>query len=1208
VLASLFAFYGCASTSIADSSTISTISVVETKKEDDRGSQATSPSQNIASEVVFLPEIENLSDESTSNSIPKNALTLKDNNDFSPSINASLPLDTQTSMIESNEQASGALYLEDERTEQPNLDPLLEQSFPLVHTFSVVETKREDDLRVQGSSPSQSTASSVGARSITEDLSDDKTPHSINKNNLALKDSAESYPSFKTSLPQDAQADTIDSVTQGSGALYVEYEEAEHPSPEDSLFGETLLLYPSFSSESFDDTHALGGGSDITKIETVADFKPHEISSDSHETVGVSQLNDEKSMRDPGSFPGINENSFKQGFVVVAGAESTNVRSQTVDPSARESNNDNNLSTVSAVIPSADKEDHQLPVSREAATSFLLPAANAESSQKEPIGVLNPVDYRNERSLSLIGAVNPLPATDQGTSDTRERSTQETSDATPPKPIQSVADAGSLLGLGVVILLVILFAFSRKKKRKKRLNKPLYRENVASGKSLKANVNRENKEHTFVPDNRTIEGGEQMYSVHIVENERTASSYSIPKSPQKHATGFGAVRWVSAGKTIEINGFQIDGGMLYVGSKVTGTAVDPSFINIKLPVSNFTDYTVRLTSYWPSYSQISSDARGAYLAWLADGRKDPRADVGYVFLFFYGLERRVLVDYQETGIDDTELIQIKSEVNRLFSIYGSQSNSVKGYFSNFLSLLLLLERRNSKLYDWPIPENLKGYDLPFYLKAYLGQCSVDGKPLPAQAAYQWVTYDPTLSKRTPARRCEVELQQLFLLRYDEAFGNGLQLPVNKKKLKISYHAASSHMYGFTLDIDTYQDLPDVTVPTSISGKLKQIFDNCSDELDRYSRYLGKTGKELGDKKSLVLLPTELVVKLRRDFLKTIHDQLSLNDSMTTPVSFLLKEILDEEMPTREATCALAKVLEMDGISMEPDVLAYTYELKNENKVLLFVNNDRAPQERDNSTYLLNVMMVELSYAVAQADGIVDDKEIQSIQQYLDSLQQISSYHMLRLQKHLEFLQYTPVRESSMKKKLKGIPSADLSVLLASVNNVVLADGIIDHAEIQFLEKLYQYLGLDYSQLYHQLHSPKAFGATQIQDSDRPLDYERVASLKIESAEVSSILSEIFSSDEEDPRQAELPIADEEEEQENPLGLDDEQMEFLAGLVSKTSWSREELQEMAGKHGIMLDGTLEHVNENSLELYGIPVTEGDDPIEILEEFRGRTVWQ
>ena len=125
VLASLFAFYGCASTSIADSSTISTISVVETKKEDDRGSQATSPSQNIASEVVFLPEIENLSDESTSNSIPKNALTLKDNNDFSPSINASLPLDTQRSMIEYNEHSTGAVYLEDERTEQPNLHPLL---------------------------------------------------------------------------------------------------------------------------------------------------------------------------------------------------------------------------------------------------------------------------------------------------------------------------------------------------------------------------------------------------------------------------------------------------------------------------------------------------------------------------------------------------------------------------------------------------------------------------------------------------------------------------------------------------------------------------------------------------------------------------------------------------------------------------------------------------------------------------------------------------------------------------------------------------------------------------------------------------------------------------------------------------------------------------------------------------------------------------
>jgi len=1071
---------------------------------------------------------------------------------------------------------------------------------------SGVETKKESDESGQGSSLLQSIASEVEILSEAEDLSDDNNSDTILEGDSTLKDTTESSPSNNASLPLDTHTITIDSNNQARGALHVEYEEIEHPNAEDSWLEENLSLHSSFPAEPFRDTHASGDEADITKIGIAADLRSPEIGRDFHATVGTTQIDDGKRDDLLGSSHGFYESGLRSA--AETDEETVSPYPQALDHSTRESNYDTSHATAITDNPVADTEDHQIPTtSRTVATSSLLPVANAAGSQETPTDTFDPIDNRNEHSISQMSTVNPLPSNDQAASDAIESGNHETIDITLPKPNQILTDAVLGLVLGVILLLILFVVFSRKKKYK---NKPLYRESVASGKSMQSHDIGQNKQPEFVPDTRNLGRQEPMYSVHIVEDERSTASYSIPRPSQKFTSGLGDVRWVSAGKTIEVNGFQIDGGMLYVGSKVTGTAVDPSFINTKHPVSDFSDYTINSMGYWPNYSQISSTARGAYLAWLADGRKDPKADVGYVFLFFYGLERRVLVDYQETGIDDAELLQIKSEANRLFSIYGGQSNSIKGYFSNFLSLLLLLERRNAKLYDWPIPENLKGYDLPFYLKAYLGQCSADGKPLPAQAAYQWVSYDSTVSKKTPARRCEAELKQLFLLRYAEAFGGGIPLPLNKTKLKISYHAASSHLYGFSLNVDAYKDLPDVTVLTSIRGKMKQIFDSCSDELDRYSRYLGKTGKELGNKKSLVHLPAELVVESRRDFLKKIHDQLLSNDSMPIQVSLLLKEILDEEMPTREAICALARVLEMDGISMEPDVLAYTYELKNENKILLFANNDRAPQECDISAYLLNVLMIELSYAVAQADGVVDDKEIKSIQQYLNSLQQISSYHMLRLQKHLEFLQHTPVNESSMKKKLKGIPSADLSVLLASVNNVVLADGIIDHAEIQFLEKLYRYLGLDHSQLYHQLHSPKAYGATQTQDSDRPLDYERVASLKIESAEVSSILSEIFLSDEEGHIHDEQPITDEEEEQEqdNPLGLDTDQMEFLHGLVLKTSWSREELQEMAGKHGIMLDGTLEHVNENSLELYGIPVTEGDDPIEILEEFRGRAIWQ
>ena len=55
------------------------------------------------------------------------------------------------------------------------------------------------------------------------------------------------------------------------------------------------------------------------------------------------------------------------------------------------------------------------------------------------------------------------------------------------------------------------------------------------------------------------------------------------------------------------------------------------------------DWEGRGLSYWPAYASIPSASRAAYLGWLADGRRFPAAPIGYVFLFFYGLERRTLV-------------------------------------------------------------------------------------------------------------------------------------------------------------------------------------------------------------------------------------------------------------------------------------------------------------------------------------------------------------------------------------------------------------------------------------------------------------------------------------------------------------------------------------------------------------------------------------
>jgi TerB N-terminal domain len=83
--------------------------------------------------------------------------------------------------------------------------------------------------------------------------------------------------------------------------------------------------------------------------------------------------------------------------------------------------------------------------------------------------------------------------------------------------------------------------------------------------------------------------------------------------------------------------------------------------------------------YWPSYSEISSGARRAYLNWLAGGRRDPEADIGFVFLFFYGLERRAIIDGAKDEPAQADWPVIAAELRRLLSIYGEKSHSFRRY-------------------------------------------------------------------------------------------------------------------------------------------------------------------------------------------------------------------------------------------------------------------------------------------------------------------------------------------------------------------------------------------------------------------------------------------------------------------------------------------------------------------------------------------------
>ncbi|WP_411840899.1 tellurite resistance TerB C-terminal domain-containing protein [Nodosilinea sp. PGN35] len=110
-------------------------------------------------------------------------------------------------------------------------------------------------------------------------------------------------------------------------------------------------------------------------------------------------------------------------------------------------------------------------------------------------------------------------------------------------------------------------------------------------------------------------------------------------------------------------------------------------------------------------------------------------------------------------------------------------------------------------------------------------------------------------------------------------------------------------------------------------------------------------------------------------------------------------------------------------------------------------------------------------------------------------------------------------------------------------------------------------------------------------SNLSLDQEKIQSKIKESLEVEQILGEIFL--EEKIREERTSILLE----ERGAKLNEGQLSFLYFLARKEIWDRNELRTVAQAKGLMLDSTLESINDAAVDICDETLTYGEDPIEI-----------
>ncbi|KCZ53156.1 hypothetical protein HY29_17695 [Hyphomonas beringensis] len=684
-------------------------------------------------------------------------------------------------------------------------------------------------------------------------------------------------------------------------------------------------------------------------------------------------------------------------------------------------------------------------------------------------------------------------------------------------------------------------------------------------------------------------------------------SPKTPRAPGKSKSQ----AWVASVEAATVGKRNI-GGMVYVGAAPkVGRYGEPcrAYIDPSLAVGNSGgDFEGSGLPYWPGYSSITARSRATYLDWLATGRSDPRYNVGYMFLYFYGLERRFFVD--AAPLEEKQ--EILTEVIRLKNAY-AENYSARNYLNRFIDAVRV--SLSEVTVSGPIFEN-DGYDLPLSLRSSLGTKIVRDEPINAEWLLSWFMCHPERHLRTPATRCWEEFKTLFRIKFDLAYPNGMKIRKPKRVLKSSYRAASGE---FEIEVPILVDgrsVPDVSSLRQPVTEAQKLASASMDELDKFSRYLGRNPEGRGSLEAQALLPPMLWSHFPSAELDGLKDwaENAIGSGGLVPALDLV-ERLEGERPEKLAKkhfTGSADAMARLGFGIAPDPRYAIRSPKTEDSVVVFrLPENISALEEVSSEYRSALAEIALGTYVAQADGEVVPAEQAALEAAVQNAPDLSQSEKIRLSANLKWLLAVPPDMVFLRQRMKESTEAERLAFRRMALFMASADSVIQPEEVGGIEKIYKALGLDVDSVYADLNDASmSNGLVRVREAQGipsgeaipeqsptkgsrgvQLDVERINETQRQTADVSRLLGAIFAGDE--------PGQDATEAAEPPSGgllsgLDPKLSVFVRILLDRNQWTEADYSELCQRHELMSSGALETINEWAIERF-------DDFL--IEEYEG-----
>lgn len=672
--------------------------------------------------------------------------------------------------------------------------------------------------------------------------------------------------------------------------------------------------------------------------------------------------------------------------------------------------------------------------------------------------------------------------------------------------------------------------------------------------------------------------------------------------------------WYPAGQPVSHSGLRIGNGMLYAAERALRWPGEPSAIITSLSVARTAAHPSQDFGYYPSYENLTPEQRRCYLEWHSTGREDAdpsQRSLGYVFMFFYGLERRILVE----GDRDPALLD---EILRLLQHYGpaQKSRSLKSYALQLLHFTGWQLGADYYRALWPRLLEFDG-ERPDQdgMRFVLANLHQRGEALDWTVAYRLALGNEESRRSTVVTRARDKFWELFEQRFSAQFPGGIVLQAAKQEALVQYRPASSALIQMSYERKRGNPfelkLPNVAGLHRQFKALPEIWNSCVDDLSGYSRALGS--KKQGQGAALAAwqaLPPDL--RRAEDHpAKSTFDELVTTasregDYVFTPVSVLagLAGIDERAKLTVGQSRQVAELVSGLGWQLAPNPEVTGLPLAWNQELALY---PAIPGETFAPHISGLVRLLYLAVTLAAADGVIEPEELDSFNQLIASqIQGESDWRPLRATE-ASLRRDANVALRSLPQIAKVIPEESRPFVLRTMAHIAAADSEVTLDELKILRRMARAFDLDADAVEKLLREDEAFREVSIdggrgkssgeaipaRPTEQPaafaLDHDRIKALTQETHEVISMLSVVMAEPDEAPFAAPEPVATAPVEAPASIawltGLDVRYHSAVLTLVRHDELTTADFDALAAKHHLMPDDLLNAVNTWADETLG-----------------------